>query len=102
MRGLLLAGTLSLVALLRPSSANAFIWPDDPDCPCRQTYSQKKHSVIEGDTLWALSRKYTGDPYNWEAIADYNNIKDPRDLRIGMLLKIPPNMGENNSRRGSR
>lgn len=48
------------------------------------------HTVVSGDTLWALSDRYLDDPRRWEEIADKNGIRDERNIQIGVELKIPP------------
>lgn len=45
--------------------------------------------VKKGDTLWALARRYYGNPYLWPKIADRNGVKNPRLLQIGKRLVIP-------------
>jgi LysM repeat protein len=49
----------------------------------------KTHTVVAGDTLWAIARKYYGDPYKWTEIKSKNNIKDERKLQIGKVLVLP-------------
>lgn len=49
----------------------------------------REHIVKRGDTLWDLSIKYLGDPMRYVEIANINNIKNPRLLQIGQVLKIP-------------
>jgi LysM repeat protein len=46
--------------------------------------------VKKGDTLWEFAVKYLGSGLRWGEIARLNGVKDPRKLRIGLRLKIPP------------
>jgi len=48
-----------------------------------------EHTIEPGDRLVDLSAKYTGDGNQWRAIAAYNDITDPRSLRIGDVIAIP-------------
>lgn len=50
------------------------------------------HEVRPGDTLWALSRRYYGDPFLWRAIFVRNRqrIAVPDLLLPGQRLGIPP------------
>lgn len=41
------------------------------------------------DTLWNLAVRFLGSGTRWIDIAALNNIKDPRTLRIGQVIKIP-------------
>ncbi len=61
-----------------------------PDLPTPAMIQQGKqgHTVIAGDTLWALAQKYLGAGPRWKEIAQANNISDPRKLQIGRKLVI--------------
>ncbi len=48
-----------------------------------------EHMIEPGDRLVDLSSRYTGERSLWGAIAAYNNITDPRALRIGDIVAIP-------------
>ena len=47
----------------------------------------------EGETLFAISRWYSGDPNNWRKIKDFNEDLDPNTLRIGDEIRIPLYLG---------
>lgn len=47
------------------------------------------YTVVEGDTLWSISEKVYGTGFNWQLIADANNIADPNNLEAGTKLNIP-------------
>lgn len=47
------------------------------------------YTVVEGDTLWSISEKVYGTGFNWQMIADANNIADPNNLEAGTKLNIP-------------
>ncbi len=48
-----------------------------------------EHTIESGDRLVDLSNQYTGDNNQWSAIAAYNDITDPRQLKIGDIVAIP-------------
>jgi len=48
-----------------------------------------EYEVAEGDTLWSISEKVYGTGFNWQMIADSNNITDPNNIEKGTKLKIP-------------
>lgn len=50
----------------------------------------KKYVIQEGDSLWQLSHKAYGDPYQWRFIAEANGIDNPLALEPGQELFIPP------------
>ncbi|MGQ7845485.1 LysM peptidoglycan-binding domain-containing protein [Granulosicoccus sp. 3-233] len=56
------------------------------------TPSEIRHIIAPGDRLSDIALKYTGKVSQWEAIAAYNDITDPRTLRIGDSITIPPSM----------
>src|SRR5262245_47343238 len=43
----------------------------------------------EGDTLSRIAARYYTRPGDWRAIADQNDIDDPRRLDAGVLLTVP-------------
>ena len=47
------------------------------------------HTVKSGDTLWAMSAKYYGDPTLYTIIAEVNGISNPRTIQNGTVLVIP-------------
>ena len=46
--------------------------------------------VREGDTLWRISDRMTGDPYNYIEVAEYNNIINPNLIypRQEIIVKL--------------
>lgn len=50
----------------------------------------KTHAVRRGDTLSAIAGREYGDPTRWRAIAEANRIDNPRLLKPGEILRIPP------------
>lgn len=50
----------------------------------------KTWHVKQGDTLWFIAAQEYGDPALWRPIADLNRIYNPRLLKPGMDLEIPP------------
>ncbi|MBF0501097.1 MAG: LysM peptidoglycan-binding domain-containing protein [Candidatus Riflebacteria bacterium] len=49
----------------------------------------KSYVVQKGDTMAKISKKVYGTTKKWKKIADANNIKDPKALKVGKTLKIP-------------
>lgn len=47
------------------------------------------HTIVTGDTLWALAVKYYGDGSLYTILAEVNNISNPRTIRNGTVIKIP-------------
>lgn len=50
----------------------------------------KRRVVKEGDTLWLFAAREYGDPSKWRNIAIANNIDNPRILKPGTEIIIPP------------
>lgn len=51
------------------------------------------HTVVRGDTLWDLAKKYYGDYYKWTKIQKANGNINPYTLPIGKKLVIPMRTG---------
>lgn len=47
------------------------------------------YKVKPGDTLIRIAQTQLGNGDKWKDIASMNGIKDPRDLQVGQLLKMP-------------
>ncbi|WP_435158791.1 CIS tube protein [Haladaptatus sp. DFWS20] len=54
----------------------------------------KLWEVKSGDTLWSIAGTEYADPTEWRPIADANGIENPRVLRPGTKLVVPPLEGE--------
>jgi len=48
----------------------------------------KSHKVVKGDTLWAICKKYLGDPTKYPEIAKKNNIKNPNLIYPGQVIRF--------------
>ncbi len=57
---------------------------DDASAETPETYT-----IQSGDTLWAICRKFYGEPTIYQKLADYNGIKNPNLIYAGDTLKIP-------------
>lgn len=60
--------------------------------------SERKPAVVEGPVLYTVEQDdrlgdiayaITGSTDNWVAIAEHNNVKDARKIRVGDVLEIP-------------
>lgn len=49
----------------------------------------KKYTVVAGDTLWDLAKRFYGDGSLYPRIAKANHISDPDVIRPGQVLQIP-------------
>jgi nucleoid-associated protein YgaU len=77
---------LSAPAPVAPVSAVAAI-----PTPAPTPSAPKSHTVVSGDTLSKISRKYYGNSGDWQKIAEANKaiLPDPTKLKLGMVLTIP-------------
>lgn len=52
----------------------------------------RSHTVVSGDTLARIARKYYGNSGNWPKILEANKgtLEDPTKLKPGMVLVLPP------------
>lgn len=49
---------------------------------------KKKYTVKKGDTLAKIASKYKVKG-GWKALAKLNNIRDPRKLKVGQVIRLP-------------
>ena len=56
----------------------------------RQPGAGLTHEVQVGETLFSIARKYYGDGTRWRVIQQANaeQLDDPSQLRVGMMLQI--------------
>ena len=47
------------------------------------------HTIVSGDTLWAIAGTYYGVNTLWPAISDLNRLPNPNSVAIGTVLTIP-------------
>jgi nucleoid-associated protein YgaU len=50
----------------------------------------RTHTVMQGETLDFIAAEEYGEARHWRYIATVNDIEDPRRLRPGMALRLPP------------
>jgi hypothetical protein len=50
----------------------------------------KRRTLKNGETLALLAHEEYDDPAEWRRIADANGIDDPKDVKPGTLLLLPP------------
>lgn len=55
------------------------------------TPTVQTHTVVKGDTLSAIAKKYYGRASKWRVIFEANTdiISNPDLIRVGQVLKIP-------------
>src|SRR6185295_13363064 len=46
--------------------------------------------TVQGDTLARVAGRFYRKPVEWRAIADANDIEDPRRLAVARVLTVPP------------
>ena len=46
------------------------------------------HVVVRGDTLWAIARRYVGDPYRYPELAKLSRIRNPDLIHPGDIVRI--------------
>ena len=61
--------------------------------PAKPSGVKATHTVVRGDTLWDLAKKYYGDYYQWTKIQKANGGLNPYTIPIGKKLLIPFDTG---------
>ena len=48
----------------------------------------KTHTVVAGETLWAIAKKQLGNGARFNELAKLNNISNPNLIRVGQVIKL--------------
>lgn len=64
-----------------------------PSTPAKPKGVKATHTVVRGDTLWDLAKKYYGDYYQWTKIQKANGNLNPYTVPVGKKLLIPFDTG---------
>lgn len=63
-----------------------------PPAPVAPPAEPTEHTVVSGDNLSLIAKKYYGDANRWQEIYEANKTTigaNPSAIRVGMVLKIP-------------
>jgi hypothetical protein len=83
-------------APLRSEVSITFIQSDNPNTKPHQNPTsgggpiQEVRKIISGDRLDLIAAEAYGDATQWRLIAEYNHITNPKSLRPGQSITIPP------------
>jgi 5'-nucleotidase len=55
----------------------------------RPSAASRPYEVKRGDTLARIAANKLGSAKRWKEIAKLNNIRDPDNLSVGRMLKMP-------------
>jgi nucleoid-associated protein YgaU len=58
--------------------------------PAAATGASQEHVVRSDETLGEISQQYYGTSKHWRHILEANGMTDPRELRAGKTIRIPP------------
>jgi hypothetical protein len=64
--------------------------PEPPQNPTSRTEGRKTRMVMMGERLDNIAYEEYGHASHWRYLADVNNLHDPRALKPGQILLIPP------------
>ena len=70
---------------------NGLGWVKESDLFTPEKESDKKtyYTVVRGDTLWGLAKRFYGNGSRYPEIAKANNISNPDIIHVGQVLLIP-------------
>jgi len=61
---------------------------DSKIIPPKKVFREVVHTVVKGDTLWAIAKKYVNDPFLYPELARLSNIKNPHRIYPGNRVRI--------------
>lgn len=56
--------------------------------PPEKIINEVIHTVVKGDTLWAIAKKYVNDPFLYPELAQLSNITNPHRIYPGNRVRI--------------
>ncbi|WP_107950971.1 LysM peptidoglycan-binding domain-containing protein [Lysinibacillus parviboronicapiens] len=77
--------TASSTASNAPTTQKAVV---EQKRPTTGKETPKTHTVVKGDTLWAIAKKYLGDGSKNTELAKLNNISNPNEIKAGQVIKL--------------
>lgn len=82
----------SLPMLISQNDQSDTISPEASVAPSPTEKPEDKitYTVKPGETLWQIAESVYGDPYQWQMIAEANNLAHPGTIHAGNILTIPP------------
>jgi len=91
-RALPATAVLPVAAPATPTAPVQTVAPAATPAPVATPAAPQSHTVVSGDTLSKIARKYYGSSGDWQQIAEANKaiLPDPTKLKPGMVLTIPP------------
>jgi len=68
-------------AFAQGTSGPLVLKPDAPD----------RYVVVQGDTLWGISERYTDSPWRWPELWNFNKeqIRNPHLIYPGQVFNLP-------------
>jgi LysM repeat protein len=63
---------------------------EEQNKPTHSPDKTKRILVNQGDSLWRIAAREYGDATKWRLIADANDIDNPRILKAGSEITVPP------------
>jgi chemotaxis signal transduction protein/nucleoid-associated protein YgaU len=54
----------------------------------KKNFQEYIHAVVKGDTLWAISSKYLGNPFLYNTLAENSEIRNPNIIYPGDRIRI--------------
>jgi nucleoid-associated protein YgaU len=72
-----------------PAAAPSSAPPPPPAAPSPSAPKARTVTVKRGDTLFAIAQRVYGNGSKWPAIASANGIRNPKNVAVGKVLRIP-------------
>lgn len=82
-------------AIIGHRDVTPYLPPEQKPKPAttKQSGIKATHTVVNGDTLWDLAKKYYGNYYQWTKIQKANGNLNPYTIPVGRKLLIPFDTG---------
>lgn len=79
---------VNVVTTAAPATPTPIVSPPVENRPVESPPTPQTYTVVEGDCLWNICKRYLGDGSKYQEIADLNGISNPNLIYPGQVIRL--------------